>query len=85
MAQRGWALRHVLFVPGENEMKLITTPFLSGLCYGPVHLGVYDPWTFVGLIHQIYRLPRVQPPPLALLLLLPSTSGMWCESKGFVL
>ena len=24
----------------RNEMKLITTPFLSGLCYGPVHVGV---------------------------------------------
>ena len=32
-----------------NEMKCITTPFLSGLCYGPVHVGFYDPWTFVGL------------------------------------
>ena len=32
-----------------NEMKCITTPFLSGLCYGPVLAGFYDPWTFVGM------------------------------------
>ncbi len=31
-----------------NEMKCVTGPFLSGLCYGPVHVGFYDPWTFVG-------------------------------------
>jgi hypothetical protein len=33
----------------KNGMKCITTPFLSGLCYGPVLAGFYDPWTFVGL------------------------------------
>ena len=38
-------------------MKLITTPFLSWLCYGLVYVGVYDPWTFVGKIHLILRLP----------------------------
>ena len=38
-------------------MKLITTPFLSGLCYGPVHVGVYDPWTFVGQILLIISSP----------------------------
>jgi len=47
------------------EIKLITTPFLSGLCYGPVHIGVYDTWTFVGQIHQILSLPLFQPHPLA--------------------
>jgi hypothetical protein len=34
--------------PFGNEMKCITTPSLSGLCYGPVHVEFYDPWTFVG-------------------------------------
>ena len=40
-------------------MKLIKTPFLCGLCYGPVHVGAYDPWTFVGQIHLIHRLPLI--------------------------
>ncbi len=60
-------------------MKLITTPFLSGMCYGPVHVGVYDPWTFVGLIYLILPLPLFQPPPLAPLLLhLPH----WGQCRG---
>jgi hypothetical protein len=59
-----------------NEIKLITTPFLSGLCYGPVHVGVYVLWTFVGLIHLIHRLPLFRLPPLArpLLVLSPYES-----------
>ena len=56
-------------------MKLITTPFLSGLCYGPVHVGVYDPWTFVGQIHLFYLLLLFQPPPLALPCLVPTPWG----------
>ena len=60
-------------------MKLITTPFLSELCYGPVHMGVYDPWTFVGQIHPILALPLFQSPPLAhLLLYLPH----WGRCRG---
>ena len=50
----------------------ITTPFLSGLCYGPVHLRVYYPWTFVGMVHLIHLLPLLQPSRVRLLLL-PST------------
>ena len=39
-------------------MKCInTTPFLSALCYGPIHVEVYDPWTFVGQIRLIHLLP----------------------------
>jgi len=30
---------HALCKMKLNEMKLITTPFLSGLCYGPVLAG----------------------------------------------
>ena len=39
------------------KLKLITTPFLSGLCYGPVHVGVQDPWTFVGQILLSFSSP----------------------------
>ena len=40
----------------QNEMKLITTSFLSVLCYGPVHVGVFDPWTYVDQILLFHRL-----------------------------
>ena len=54
--------RHVCSSPEVEEdwklkLKLITISFLSGLCYGPVHVGVYYPWTFVGQIYLIRRLP----------------------------
>ena len=37
------------FTTVSNEIKCITTPFLSGLCYGPVLAWFYDSWTFVGM------------------------------------
>ena len=36
--------------PGKIKLKHIATPFLSGLCYGPAHVGVSDSWTFVGQV-----------------------------------
>ncbi len=59
----------------KKKWNLITIPFLSGMCYGPIHVGVYDPWTFVGQICLIHRLLLFQPPPLARLHLVPSPLG----------
>jgi hypothetical protein len=43
--------KRMSLLPEKNGIKYITTPFLCGLCYGPVHVGVYDPWIFVGLVY----------------------------------
>ena len=63
-----------------NEIKCITTPFLSGLCYGPVHVGVYGPWTFVVKFHLSDSSPLILPPPLDRLLLYLLIYGQCCGS-----